>query len=52
MLIFATDGIRGEFTEALGTIGSLEQIAEQILAEYGKESDDAMILVARHLGRG
>jgi negative regulator of sigma-B (phosphoserine phosphatase) len=50
MLVFATDGIRSEFAQALNPLDQPLQAAERILAEYGKDSDDALVLVARYLG--
>jgi len=50
MLIFCTDGIASSFTENLILSGSPEQIANTILTEYGKSSDDALALVARYKG--
>jgi hypothetical protein len=48
--VLVTDGIRGEFAEALNPVGAPQQIAERILREYGKDSDDALAFVARYLG--
>jgi negative regulator of sigma-B (phosphoserine phosphatase) len=65
-LIFATDGIRSGFTEGLGpepassracrgveglTLGHApQQTADRILAQYGRGTDDALVLVARYSG--
>jgi serine phosphatase RsbU (regulator of sigma subunit) len=49
-LAFATDGIRSDFAEGLRPLGSPQGNAEEILAKYGKGSDDALVLVARYLG--
>ena len=49
-LIFATDGIREGFTEGLPPEAAPQQLADQILARYGKGTDDALVLVARYLG--
>jgi negative regulator of sigma-B (phosphoserine phosphatase) len=51
-VVFATDGIRSDFADGLTPFGSPQLNAEEILAEYGKLSDDALVLVARYLGRG
>jgi len=51
MLVFATDGIRSGFAEGLALSDPPQQIADRILAQYGKETDDALVLVARYLGR-
>ena len=51
LLIFATDGIRREFADSLVPSGSCRDIAERILRDYALGSDDALVLVARYLGR-
>ncbi len=52
LLIFATDGVRGGFTEGLPTDATPQQLADQILARHGKGTDDALVLVARYAGGG
>ncbi len=50
LLILATDGIRGGFTEGI-TIGhGVQDIADAILARFAKGSDDAHVVVVRYLG--
>ncbi len=49
MLIFATDGIRPGFADNVSPDDSPQQIADRILAQYGRETDDALVLVARYL---
>lgn len=51
LLVFATDGIEPSFTDQLGTSRPPQPLADHILAEYGKGTDDALVLVARYLGR-
>jgi hypothetical protein len=51
LLIFATDGIRRDFADCLVPTGSCREIAERVLQQYGLGSDDALVLVARYLGR-
>ncbi|MGZ3688151.1 MAG: SpoIIE family protein phosphatase [Bdellovibrionota bacterium] len=46
-LIFTTDGIRPEFTSILDQALAPKDLAESILAEYSKGTDDALVLVAR-----
>jgi negative regulator of sigma-B (phosphoserine phosphatase) len=48
-LIFVTDGIRSGFAKGLSTSDPPQLIADRILAEYSKGSDDALVLVARYL---
>lgn len=49
-LIFATDGIRTEFTSVVDSGGSAAGLADRILAGYAKETDDALVVVARYAG--
>jgi phosphoserine phosphatase RsbX len=58
VLIFATDGIHSNFTQErllrdpltrLAPDGP-RQLAAHIIAQYGKATDDALVLVARYLG--
>jgi len=48
-LILATDGIRGGFGEGLGLDASPREMADRILAQHAKGTDDALVLVARCL---
>jgi phosphoserine phosphatase RsbX len=50
LLIFATDGIRSAFTRALPLAGSPQEMANYILAEHKRGTDDALVLVARYQG--
>ncbi len=50
MLIFTTNGISSCFAQGLSLIDPPQQIADRILARYGKDTDDALVLVARFLG--
>lgn len=53
-LIFVTDGIRSDFDEGLDPsliFGSPPQkIADRIMADYSRKTDDALVLVARYVG--
>ncbi len=51
-LVFATDGIGSGFTGDLPLNSTPEQLAQRILARYGKGTDDALALVVRYLGSG
>ncbi len=51
-LIFATDGIRGHFHDGLTFSDPPQRLADRILAEHGKRTDDALVLVARYRGGG
>ncbi len=47
----ATDGIRPEFVESLGLREPPAQLAERILREHARDTDDALVVVARYHGR-
>jgi hypothetical protein len=49
-LIIATDGIRSRFAEDPSVGLAAPPRAERILADHGKETDDALVLVVRYLG--
>lgn len=48
-LLLATDGVRPEFAEGLVLGPPPQELAERILAQHLKGSDDALVLVARFL---
>jgi hypothetical protein len=50
-LVFATDGIAGDFTGQVRAGRSAQEIADLILQLYTKGTDDALAMVARYLGR-
>lgn len=47
-LIFATDGIRRDFTAGGTTMRAPQAMAEELLRKYQKGTDDALVLVARY----
>jgi hypothetical protein len=49
-LIMATDGIRSGFAARLAIEHDPQEIAESILARFGKGSDDAHVVVTRYRG--
>jgi serine/threonine protein phosphatase PrpC len=51
MLIFVTDGVRKDFEKPLLRRGKPQEVADRILAENGTGTDDALVLVARYLGK-
>jgi hypothetical protein len=51
LLILATDGIRPGFADRLDVSQPTQQLADHILAGYGRGTDDALVLVARYAGR-
>jgi negative regulator of sigma-B (phosphoserine phosphatase) len=48
-LIFATDGIRHDFAGAPPGGRPPQTVADDIIARYGKTTDDALVLVVRYL---
>jgi len=50
MVIFATDGIDSEFAERISIDSPADEIAEHIVGQYCKKTDDALALVVRYLG--
>lgn len=51
-LVFATDGIREEFTDSIPGNLPPPRLADAILKRFGKETDDALVLVAQFGGGG
>jgi len=51
VLVFATDGIRTDFSACSPLRLETQKAADAILARHGKETDDAMVLVVRYLGQ-
>ena len=52
LLVFTTDGIRREFRRGLAAGPSPQGLADRILAEHRKQTDDALVLVAEYQGTG
>lgn len=50
VLVFATDGIRDTFTTQPPLSRDPQEAATEILNRFGKDSDDALVLVVRWLG--
>lgn len=51
-LVLATDGVRGGYLDVVDSEEPPQHLADHLLAEYGKGTDDALVLVARYLGAG
>ena len=49
-LILTTDGIESAFRYGLRAEGPPQHLADRILSEHRRESDDALVIVARYLG--
>lgn len=50
LLVIATDGILEDHIRGIDFASPATAIAEHILDAYGRESDDALVLAARHRG--
>ncbi len=50
LLVFATDGVRSEFAAQLVRGERPQQLADRLLSQYGKGTDDALVLVAEFQG--
>jgi phosphoserine phosphatase RsbX len=49
-LVLATDGVRGGYLDLVAASDPPQQLADHLLSEYGKGTDDALVLVARYVG--
>ena len=50
-LILATDGVRSEFLDEVGSPRDAPaMLADRILERFGRQTDDALVLVVRYLG--
>jgi negative regulator of sigma-B (phosphoserine phosphatase) len=47
VLVLATDGLRSEWSHAFTPRGTPQEMADRVLAEYARPTDDALVLVAR-----
>lgn len=50
LMLLATDGIAPDFLEGLATRSRPSVIAAQVLNDFGRTNDDALVLVARYIG--
>jgi phosphoserine phosphatase RsbX len=50
ILIFSTDGIRSGFEPEVNPEETPQQIADMILANYNRKTDDALVLAVRYRG--
>jgi hypothetical protein len=48
VIVLVTDGIDSGFAEAIVAAGTAQEIADRILAEHGRASDDALAVVVRY----
>jgi anti-sigma regulatory factor (Ser/Thr protein kinase) len=51
LIVFSTDGVKGGFRAPADPDRAAQEIADAILADFAKPTDDACVLVARYLGR-
>jgi phosphoserine phosphatase RsbX len=49
VLILATDGIDSAFADHLVVSGTCEEIADRVLRDFARATDDALVVVARYL---
>ncbi|HEV8357958.1 MAG TPA: SpoIIE family protein phosphatase [Gemmatimonadales bacterium] len=52
LVVFATDGIERRFRDRMIEGTNPQEVADRLMASYRKPTDDALVLVARYLGRG
>jgi len=50
ILILSTDGIRGGFEKEVNPEEAPQQIADMIIMNYNRKTDDALVMVARYTG--
>jgi hypothetical protein len=50
ILVFATDGLAGAFADNINHLGEPQVIAQSLLRDYGKTTDDALVVAVRYLG--
>jgi hypothetical protein len=49
VMVLATDGIDSGFARAITAGGTAQDIADRILRDHGKDTDDALVVVVRYL---
>lgn len=52
VVILATDGLHSYFETDVGPTRPVQDIADDLLEDFGKANDDAIVLVARYFGDG
>jgi hypothetical protein len=50
LLVFATDGVRPDFTRTLSALENPQRAADRILKGFGNGSDDGLVLALRITG--
>ena len=50
LLIISSDGIAEHHLDSIDFAAHATTIAEHLVGRYGKETDDALVLAARHRG--
>jgi hypothetical protein len=50
LLVMSSDGIAEHHLESIDFAAHATTIAEQLVGLYGRETDDALVLAARHRG--
>ena len=49
VVVFATDGIRAEFTEGVSVLEAPQKLANRIMTDCCRGNDDALVIAARYL---
>jgi hypothetical protein len=52
MLVFVTDGIRGDFSHDVSSLEAPQRLADRILERHSKGTDDALVVVVKLAGIG
>ncbi|HEY5857908.1 MAG TPA: SpoIIE family protein phosphatase [Aldersonia sp.] len=50
LLVMATDGVDDRFADTIGLARPAQEVADDILTGHATDTDDALVLVARHKG--
>jgi serine phosphatase RsbU (regulator of sigma subunit) len=51
LVVFATDGVREDFSDLINPLDSMPQLVERILAKKFRGNDDGLVLGCRYMGR-
>lgn len=51
MIVFATDGVREDFADLVTTTDTPARLADRIIAEKFRGTDDGLVLACRYLGK-
>lgn len=51
LIVFATDGVREDFAEAINPLDSTAQLVERVMEKKFRGNDDGLVLGCRYLGK-